>query len=176
MRARNPFRLEHFVKRAVEPVVLKTRFEQRRDFESGRSHGVPPLRRGRFSNSNTRRERTKNRSKTVLKNRFENRSKTDSKTEPRPQGSDTTSVELSTIRGIAPLKTHVPRDRAFLAVPSDARGYGSASSSPLVGQQAHGHSLAVAARLRHDVGYATTLVRPRHWLRRDIGEVASNPN
>src|SRR5580692_11920907 len=71
MRARNPFRLEHFVKRAVEPVVLKTRFEQRRDFESGRSHGVPPLRRGRFSNSNTRRERTKNRSKTVLKNRIE---------------------------------------------------------------------------------------------------------
>jgi hypothetical protein len=121
----------------------------------------------------------KNRIEGPIRKLVENRKtvrKTDSKTEPRPQGSDTTSVELSTIRGIAPLKTHVPRDRAFLAVPSDARGYGSASSSPLVGQQAHGHSLAVAARLRHDVGYATTLVRPRHWLRRDIGEVASNPN
>src|SRR5580658_551218 len=43
----------------------------------------------------------------------------------------------------------IPRDRGVPRSPlADARGYGSASSSPLVGQQAHGHSLAVAARLR----------------------------
>jgi hypothetical protein len=58
----------------------------------------------------------------------------------------------SGFRGSAPLKTYVQiidsTRPAFLASPlADARGYGSASSSPLVGRQAHGHSLAVAARL-----------------------------
>ena len=57
---------------------------------------------------------------------------------------------------VAPLKTRVEiidsTRPAFLASPlADARGYGSASSLPsslpLVGQQAHRHSLAVAARL-----------------------------
>jgi hypothetical protein len=58
---------------------------------------------------------------------------------------------LSPDKSYAPLKTHVQIiDSTRPGVPrsplADARGYSSASSSPLVGQQAHGHSLAVAAR------------------------------
>ncbi len=53
MRARYTFRFEHFVIRAIEPVVLKARLQQRRDFNSGGSHKYPLLRRGRFSNFST---------------------------------------------------------------------------------------------------------------------------
>ena len=69
---------------------------------------------------------------------------------------------------VAPLKTRVEiidsTRPAFLASPlADARGYGSASSSPLVGQQAHGHSLAVAAR------FGLASVRATHRFGARIG-------
>jgi hypothetical protein len=53
---------------------------------------------------------------------------------------------------VTPLKTQVQilgstRPGVPRSPLADARGYDSASSSPLVGQQAHGHSLPVAARL-----------------------------
>src|ERR1700733_3013222 len=40
MRARHALSLEHLIIRAIEPVGLKGRLEQRRNFESGRSHGA----------------------------------------------------------------------------------------------------------------------------------------
>src|SRR5580700_1150237 len=70
--------------------------------------------------------------------------------EPRPLGSATTKAETSGAGGSAPLKTYVQIiDSTRPGVPrsplADARGYGSASSSPLVGQQAHGHSVEDAS-------------------------------
>src|SRR5580693_265847 len=56
---------------------------------------------------------------------------------------------------VTPLKTQVQiigstRPGVPRSPLADARGYGSASSSPLVGRQAHGHSLAVAGGFKNE--------------------------
>src|SRR5580693_725047 len=91
------------------------------------------------------------------------------KTESRLQGSGATNGQISGARGIAPLKTHVQIiDSTRPGVPrsplADARGYGSASSSPLVGQQAHGHSLAVAPRFRERAPLPSANVLREHQM------------
>jgi hypothetical protein len=85
----------------------------------------------------------------------------------------------SGFRGSAPLKTYVQIiDSTRPGVPrsplADARGYGSASSSPLVGQQAHGHSVEDAVYIAGSpVCWQAKAPAP---LQTDVGQALSPAN